>query len=77
MQILDGGASILWSHSPHCAQVPENPTGRITEAHRWELVSRRIRADLTFLAGRLPLPPSRIVPCEIKLDVDRALIYTN
>lgn len=29
MQILDGGASILWSPSPHCAQVPENPTGRM------------------------------------------------
>lgn len=28
-------------------------------------------------AARLPPPPSRIVPCEIKLDADRALIHTH
>lgn len=31
MQMVDGGASILQNPSPHCAQVPESPTGRMRE----------------------------------------------
>lgn len=32
------GASILQNPSAHCAQVPENPNGRVREGYRRELV---------------------------------------
>lgn len=58
------GASILQNPSAHCAQVPENPNGRVREGYRRELVARRIPADLTLPHRQAPpLLPSRIVPC--------------